>query len=103
MLNDTTAVAKEASLDSTLFDSFEYQGYFWLPANPDRKAPGVLRFAKADTTLDLLGTLAEVNLQQLRVVGPPFRADCVLGQTPGGKKPTLFKCTQTPLESSAKT
>jgi hypothetical protein len=60
---------KEARLDTTLFDSFEFQGYFWLPATPDRKVPGVVRFAGSDITLNLLGMLVESTLQQLAVVG----------------------------------
>ncbi|OWK45507.1 HEPN domain-containing protein [Fimbriiglobus ruber] len=85
---------KEARLDTTLFDSFEYQGYFWLPATPDRKIPGVVRFASSDITLSLLGMLVETTLQQLAVVGPPFKADIILGQAQNGKKLTLYECTQ---------
>src|SRR2546423_1015001 len=85
---------KEARLDTTLFDSFEYQGYFWLPATPDRKIPGVVRFANSDITLSLLGMLVETTLRQLGVVGPPFKADIILGQAQNGKKLTLYDCTQ---------
>lgn len=86
--------ATEARLDTTLFDSFEYQGYFWLPSTPERKIPGVVRFAKSDITLDLLGTLVETSLRQLAVVGPPFKADIVVGQAQNGKNLTLYDCTQ---------
>ncbi len=97
MPNDSQSNPKEAveaRLDSTLFDTFEFQGYFWLPSTPDRKVPGVVRFAKSDITLDLLGTLSEVNLQQLAIVGPPSKAEIVLGQAQNGKKLTLYECTQ---------
>jgi hypothetical protein len=85
---------KEATVTSTLFDSFEFQGYFWLPATPDRRVPGVVRYAESDITLSLLGTLESTTLQQFAVVGPPFKADIVLGQAKNGKKLTLFECTQ---------
>ncbi len=88
------ASANQARLDTTLFDTFEYQGYFWLPSTPNRRIPGVVRFSTSDTTLDLLGTLTEVTLQQLAVVGPPFKPEIVLGQSQDGKKLTLFDCTQ---------
>jgi hypothetical protein len=84
----------EARLDTTLFDTFEYQGYFWLPTTPDRTVPGIVRFTKSAITLDLLGMLVETSLQELGVVGPPIRAEIVLGQAQNGKKLTLYECTQ---------
>ena len=82
----------EARLDSTLFDTFEYQGYFWLPSTPERTIPGVVRFAKSDISVDLLGLLVEYDLSGAS--GPPFKADTVLGETQNGKLLTLLKCTQ---------
>lgn len=84
----------QARLDTTLFDTFEYQGYFWLPSTPDRKIPGVVRFAESDTLLELLGTLVAIDIRQLAAVGPPFKPEIILGQTQNGKRLTLYECTQ---------
>ena len=32
-------------LSTTLFDSFEIQGFWWLPTTPERKIAGTLKFA----------------------------------------------------------
>jgi hypothetical protein len=64
-----------------------------LPSNPDRKIPGMVRFAKSDIVLDLLGSLVKVELLPLGKVGPPFKTSTILGSSHSGKKLTLHLTT----------
>ena len=48
----------------TLFDTFEINGYWWLP-NSEKKVPGILYFSNEHIRLELLGSLREDNLRNL--------------------------------------
>jgi hypothetical protein len=79
--------------DQTLFNSFEYRGFFWLPATPDRRLSGTLRFSEKTIELQLLGTLGDHPATG--IAAPPFLPACILGMTEGSKRLTLHNCAQT--------
>jgi hypothetical protein len=72
-------------------DAFECAGYWWLPDNPDKEAPGTLTFSHNDgLELRLLASL-ESGMDFMKSVS----YDVVLGITTDGKRYTLLDCIQT--------
>src|SRR5580700_900566 len=79
--------------DSTLFDTVEYRGLFWLPATPNEQRPGTVRFADKKIELEILGTFSEPSTGLVR---PMLQPECILGVTVGrGDKLTLYDCHET--------
>jgi hypothetical protein len=74
--------------------AFEYQGFWWLPSDPQNKVPGILKFdPEKGTKLKLLGSL---NLTETRLSlcnDLIFYANILLGET-SSKRFTLYKCTR---------
>jgi hypothetical protein len=83
-------------LDATLFDTFEYRGVFWLPATPERRQAGILRFGEKEIELELFGTLTEYH--ESGSPPPPFYPEHILGLTAHDGTPvTLLECIQTSI------
>jgi hypothetical protein len=80
--------------DPSLFETFEYQGLFWLPATPERQQPGTVRFSEKTILLEVLGTLVDGIP---RILAPGVEVKCVLGVTANGKKLTLHNCVYKPV------
>lgn len=77
--------------------SFEYEGLWWLPSNPEQKVSGTLRFSFNDgATLDLIGSFKSVNdLKEL------LNPEIILGISSNGKNITLYKCLESSSQFSA--
>jgi len=68
----------------------EYRGQWWLPAKPDARVHGTLRFSTSDLVLDLDGTLGDTD----PFVPTAFNPDIIQGQSLDGTNVTLYKCYQ---------
>lgn len=79
-----------------LFDDFEYSGLWWLPATPDKKVPGTLRYKSRDRlTLDLFGSLRGESEDP----EDDFYGDIILGLAKGSRVCTLQKIIRTSSKS----
>jgi hypothetical protein len=71
-------------------EEFEYQGYWWLPDEPEDKVPGTLKFDPIEgTTLNLLGVLE--GLEGLQTAPQPA---LILGMSSDGRSITLQDCSR---------
>jgi len=68
--------------------SFEYKGLWWIPANPEDKVTGFLKFNPSDgIKLELIGSFKSSEEAPKRVKYP-----IILGLSTDGKLVTLYKC-----------
>lgn len=75
----------------TLFDDFEWKGYWWLPKTPENQVSGNLTFnAKTGVSLELLG-----SLEGAKSLTDLIRTKIILGTTVEGKDCTLLDGWQT--------
>lgn len=76
-------------------ETFELDGYWWLPDNPETRVPGRLSFTPGDVPrLSLMGALnqnAKVSFSTTEFINP----EIILGITINGDSVTLYKCLQT--------
>ncbi len=72
-------------------EKFEYQGYWWLPDEPEKKVPGTLKFDPDEgASLNLLGSLKEAE-----DLGAMIEPELILGLSAEGKLITLQDCGET--------
>jgi hypothetical protein len=75
----------------TLLDSFEYEGYWWLPENSENRVPGALSFdPDGGISLHLMGSLHMDERRPHEIRHDPL---VILGQTtPEAMPVTLLRC-----------
>ena len=73
------------------FDRFQQKGIWWLPETPDKTVQGVLTHDEDETTLDLFGTLREVDITERGRVTVPAPTPIIYGQLESGQLCTLYK------------
>lgn len=67
-------------------EKFEYQGYWWLPAEPDRRVPGTLKFDPDDGVgLEVFGSLESPKEGATNFLEP----ELILGLSLNGRLITL--------------
>ena len=68
-------------------EEFEYRGIWWLPANPDKKISGTLKFHPVEgTNLELIGSFKEINDLN------NFKNQKIILGISSGKSITLYQC-----------
>jgi len=73
-------------------EKFEYEGFWWLPNNPEMQITGTLKFDPIKgAKLELLGTFRDLGDFDL---SNPLQPKIILGLTSNGKKITLYKCVE---------
>ncbi|MBN1573920.1 MAG: hypothetical protein JW984_12050 [Deltaproteobacteria bacterium] len=80
-----------------MINSFEIEGEWWLPENPDNKVKGKLIYNPGQTPiLDLSGVLSSLNVKEGKTtrlaLGELISKDFILGISNSGEKATLHKC-----------
>lgn len=79
-----------------MIDDVEYTGMWWLPANPEIRFPGILRFTQSDgATLELNGSFTEDTKDEL------FSPAIINGVSGAGTDITLYDCLGTYLSLHA--
>ncbi|WP_152418247.1 ApeA N-terminal domain 1-containing protein [Natrinema limicola] len=74
-----------------MIEEKEFQGYWWLPDNPDKKVGGIASFSPSDgVSLELFSILNEDS--EYMGSGNVFRPDFIHGITTSGEKITLENC-----------
>ena len=72
-------------------DKSEYQGYWWIPDEPEKKVPGTLKFdPDKGAILDLLG-----SFKRDEAFVPLLEPKLMLGVTAKGKPIALQNCAET--------
>ncbi|MCU1267845.1 MAG: hypothetical protein JWM21_4163 [Acidobacteria bacterium] len=80
----------------SLFDDFEYSGFWWLPSSAENRVPGTLRYKVGDRmTLELLGSLQGDS----EASEGDFDSDIILGIAEGNRICTLQKIIRTSSKS----
>ena len=74
-----------------IFEDFEYEGFWWIPENPNKKVPGILRFRVGDRiTLSLLGSFSdEANFE--KEFDEYSQPEIIVGTAEGRRECTLYK------------
>ncbi|MBL4654151.1 MAG: hypothetical protein JKY53_15005 [Flavobacteriales bacterium] len=68
-------------------DSFDIEGFWWFPDNPERKVAGILHHTPSGFNLHLMGTLTDLTTFQNQ-----FEYEIIHGVSTEGKPITLYKC-----------
>ncbi len=79
-------------------ESFEYQGYWWLPDTPEEQVPGILRFDPDEgATLNLVGSFGGIKGSSgtMEDLFPSPESGLILGFSVNGKAITLSNCNMT--------
>ncbi|CAM4449672.1 HEPN domain-containing protein [Paenibacillus tarimensis] len=81
----------------SMYDSFEYRGFWWKPNNPDKRVAGILTYSMEGINLELFDTLSSVH----NTYGMDAQKyDFVLGECDGNKTITLYDGFETKLKMS---
>lgn len=78
-----------------LTGQFELKGYWWLPENPEKKIPGILRYSQELINLELFGVF-ESDANRLRQQNQPI----ILGMSSKFGEITLHRCFNLGFEES---
>lgn len=74
-----------------MIEGFEYEGIWWLPADPKKQISGTLKFNPyKGATLDLIGSFKDAR--GIKDLSAP---EIILGISSNGKKITLYRCYET--------
>lgn len=73
-------------------EKFDYQGYWWIPDEAEKKVPGTLKFSPDEgARLELLGSLNK----RVADIGHWVEPDLILGLSAQGNPITLRECAET--------
>ncbi|SDY43263.1 HEPN domain-containing protein [Bacillus sp. 166amftsu] len=78
----------------TMIDEFEVEGVWFNPNNPNHKVHGKLSFSPKDASLNLLGSLTEID-NDLFGLRQGIHFDTICGETLSGELVCLFHIIQT--------
>lgn len=67
-------------------DTFDIDGYWWLPENPTKTVAGTLHYSPEKISLNLIGAFSDIKESLSR-----FEYPIILGFSTGGKLITLYK------------
>lgn len=79
-------------------ERFEYQGYWWLPEEPEERVPGTLKFSPdEEVTLNLVGSFRGIKGSSgtMADLFPSSESGLILGFSVNGKAITLRNCNMT--------
>lgn len=81
----------------SIYDTFEYKGYWWIPNNPNQKVAGILTFSEDGINLELFNTL---NPDRTNFGMETDKFQIVLGICEGSKEITLYDGFETRFKMS---
>ena len=73
-------------------EQLDFDGYWWLPANPDRRVPGRLKFSQDEIILDLLAKFDEDPCGTVRRMNELEHHEVIHGLNRDQKEITLSDC-----------
>ncbi|PFH86471.1 HEPN domain-containing protein [Bacillus sp. AFS088145] len=83
--------------DMTMYDEFEFRGYWWVPDSPEKQVAGILTYNLEGINLELFGDLGE---EQSFFGNKAKKYQLVLGTTEDGEDITLYDGFQTKFKIS---
>ena len=79
-----------------MMEKFECMGIWWLPENPEKRLPGILKFTPDEGgVLELIGSFKNKRLGEMNNLIDP---EIIVGVSSHGKNITLYKCLDKSFE-----